>query len=178
MKRKVLAMKSMKFVILAALGLCASGNSSYASVGYKTTTYTFEASPGQPAVFDGSTVTLGVPSAGHVDKVLFFDIKDPSAVGGQVMSGLEPTSVDITSILPSGWMGSFTIDYTKASGGVGTIDVSGNGSPGTITDNDPSANGVWTSSAVPDQASTGLLLGLAALALHGARSLRCSRRAP
>src|SRR5262249_49998448 len=133
----------------------------HALIGWTLTIYEFNSNTGQPTIFDGSTVMIGVPSVNIPDVVFGFDIKDPNAVGGEVIS--DPSTfnvIDITSSSPTGWTGSATIDYTKAWGGTGTLTITGTDPTGSINDTDPtSANGVWTPVSVPDQANTMLLLG-------------------
>jgi hypothetical protein len=169
-------MKSIKSAVLTVLLLCGSGTLAHALIAYTLTTYQFESASGQPTIFDGSTVTLGVPSVNSADRVFGFDIKDPNALGGEVIS--DPTlgnlvSMNISSVSPSGWTGSFAIDYTKALGGTGTITVAGTDPTGNITDHDPvMANGIWTAVSVPDQANTMLLLGLMIAALGAIRSIQ------
>jgi hypothetical protein len=165
-------------MVLASSLLCGSANLCHALIAFTLTTYQFESNSGQPTIFDGSTVTLGVlafglPPGTLPDRVFSFDIKDPNAVGGEIMSGLDWASMNITSVSAAGWTGSFMVDYTKVLGGSGTITVVGNGSTGSITDNDPAtANGTWTTVSLPDQASTMALLGIATVVLAGIRSLQ------
>jgi hypothetical protein len=156
--RKDKWMKTMKFSVLAAALFFATANLCHATYAVALTTYVFEADPGQPTLFNGSTITLGVPSVNLPDIVFSFDIIDPNALGGQVTSGLDPLSVNINSVLPTGWTSSFQIDYTKVGGGSGVITVIGNGATGSIED-DP-VKGTWTAVTAPDRASTLLLLGL------------------
>jgi hypothetical protein len=143
--------KSMKLAVVAIGSLFASPNLCHALIG--ETTYTFQADPGQPMQFNGSTVTIS-----SVNSIIAFDIIDPNAAGGQVNSGT-PSNVDITSNFPT-WASSFQIDYTTTAGGSATITVAG-ALDGTGSITDGAATGRWTAlAAAPDQASTMLLLGL------------------
>jgi hypothetical protein len=154
-------------------------------IAYTLTTYAFKSDNPQSMIFDGSTVTigvqtLGIPSVNGPYAIFGFDIKDPNALGGEVQSAPATFLVhDITSASASGWTGSFSIDYTKALGGNGTLTLTGTDPTGSIIDTDPiTANGVWTPVAAPDEASTMLLLALTTGLMFGIRYLQTGSPSP
>ena len=169
-------MKAIKLAVLTGTMLCGSGTLCHALIAYTTFNFQFEAAAGETTIFDGSTLTLGIPSVSLPDRVLGFDIKDPNVPGGAAMipdggPDILLASQNISSVSAAGWVGSFTIDYLDTLSQPETITVVGNGSTGSITDSDPHmASGTWT--AVPDQASSLLLLALASAGLWGVRSLQ------
>jgi hypothetical protein len=177
-------MKAIKMAVLTSILLCGSGTFCHALVAYTTFNFQFEAAAGETTVFDGSTITIGIPSVSIPDRVLGFDIKDPNVPGGAAMipaggPDILLASQNISSVSAAGWFGSFTIDYLDALSRPETITVVGNGSIGSITDSDPQmADGTWV--AVPDQAGSLLLLALASAGLWGMRSLEipAGRRLP
>jgi hypothetical protein len=177
-------MKSLKSTALAILLFCVSGTLVHALIPLATTTYEFHSDTGEPTIFDGSIVTLGVPPAGfgRPDVLVDFDIINPHAVGGHVTSFLDLIDETITAVTPDGWIGSFVVRYTEASGGgFATNTVVGELGPppglGNISDTDPhKANGVWTALAAPDQPNTMVLLGLTTAALSAIGPLRSGAR--
>ena len=180
-------MKFGRAAVLAGLLFWGSGGLAHALLPLFTTTYEFQSSFGQPTVFDGSTITIGVPlpGLGRPNVVTDYDIKDPNAAGGEIIAfdlvnpnfivfrpDTDPNPTpDITSALSTGWTGQFEIQYTKVGKGMGELIVTRMGSTGNINDLDPiSADGTWT--ALPDQAGTFGLLGLAMAVLGSVRFLQ------